>query len=142
MKKKVIINLTFFLMTVFSIYGQFGSQILNTDSTNIEIIRNTEYQIYEETYKNRDSVWYSVHFIKDTTRLNIEGWKRKNGTRFGVWKEYNYDQLLLYTWDYDKGICKVNKDLYPYHDILEKMKSIYEWDDLSGYNTELLPDND
>jgi len=103
------------------VIGQFRQNIA-TDSSEIEIIRNSDYHIYEETYRDRDSVWYSVHFIKDTTRLNTEGWKRKSGKQLGVWEEYDFGGQLLYTWDHDRGTCEVNKRLYPYHDMLQRMK--------------------
>jgi hypothetical protein len=116
-----VATLLLMLLTVTSAIGQLRQNI-STDSSDIEIIRNSEYHIYEETYKNKDSVWYSVHFIKDTTRLNTEGWKRKNGNRLGIWNEYNYDGQWLFRWDFDKGFCEVNKDYFPYHDILQRMK--------------------
>jgi hypothetical protein len=119
---RIITTLLLILLTVTSAIGQY-IQSISTDSSYIEIIRNSIYHIYEETYKNRDSVWFSMHFINDTTRLNTEGWKRKSGKRLGIWKKYNFDGQLLYTWDYDNGICEVNKDHFPYHDILQKMKA-------------------
>jgi hypothetical protein len=111
-----------FLLAYKIVLAQYSENIFKTDTSEIKIIKNSVYHIYEETYKNKDSVWYSVHYIKDTARINTEGWKRRNGKLLGVWNEFNYDQQLLYTWDHDKGNCEVNKDLFPYHDILEKMK--------------------
>jgi hypothetical protein len=95
---------------------------IETDTSNIEIIRNSVYKVYEETYKNKDLIWYSVDFIKDTTKFHTEGWKKKNGTYLGVWEEYNFEGDWMFTRDYDKGLCKVNEEKYPYHDILKKMK--------------------
>lgn len=80
------------------------------------------YKVYKETFKKRDSQWFSVHFIKDTTRLKMEGWYRKNGGPIGIWKEFNFDGQLLYTRDYDNATCEITRELYPYHDILERMK--------------------
>lgn len=122
MNTRIIIS-TILILTSFSTFGQFSRQNIETDSSDIEIIRNSVYHIYEETYKNKDSVWYSVHFIKDTTRLNTEGWKTKDDKYLGVWQEYNFEGELMYTRDHEKAICTVNKDLYPYHDLLERMKS-------------------
>ncbi len=122
MKRKNFL-LIIFVLTSISTFGQFSKQNIATDSSNIEIIRNSVYHIYEETYKNKDSVWYSVHFIKDTTRLKTEGWRIKNGRRLGIWKESNFKGQLLFTRDYDNATCIVNKDLFPYHELLEKMKS-------------------
>ncbi len=121
MKTKTII-FTIIILNSFSSFGQFSRQKIETDSSNIEIIRNSVYRVYEETYKNKDSVWYSVHFIKDTTRLNTEGWRTKDDKYLGVWKEYNFDKELMYIRDYDNATCEINKDLYPFYDILEKMK--------------------
>ncbi|MGI8892910.1 MAG: hypothetical protein ACR2GN_05560 [Bacteroidia bacterium] len=119
---RTVITSLLILLTITSATGQFRQNI-STDSSDIEIIRNSVYHIYEETYKNKDSVWYSVHFIEDTLRLNTEGWKRKSGKHLGIWKEYNFDGQLLYTWDNDNGICEVNKEHFPYHDILQRMKA-------------------
>jgi len=131
---KHLLTLILFLLTLntFSQIKPF-KETIETHSSTIEIIRNSVYQIYEEAYKNKDSVWYSIHFIKDTTRLNTEGWKNKNGNRLGIWHEYNYDGQLLYIWDYEKGICEVNKELYPYHDMLKKMKTICDSLIISAY---------
>jgi hypothetical protein len=123
------------LLIVNSAIGQFRQNI-STDSSDIEIIRNSVYHIYEETYKNKDSIWYSVHFIRDTTRLNTEGWKRKNGEHLGIWEEYDFDGQLLYTWDYDHGICEVNKAHFPYHDILQRMKATADSLIISIYSKE------
>lgn len=95
---------------------------IETDSSNIEITRNSVYRVYEETYKYKDSIWWNVTFINDTTILNTEGWKNKKGKHFGIWKEYDINKNLLYTRNYDKQTCIVNKKIFPYHDILEKMK--------------------
>lgn len=121
MKTRSIIS-TILILTSLSTFGQFR-QSIETDSSDIEIIRNSVYHIHEETYKNKDSVWYSVHFIKDTTRLNTEGWKTRDGKYLGVWREYNFEGQLMYTRDYDNATCIVNEVLYPYHDLLEEMKS-------------------
>lgn len=124
MTTRTVLIFLVLLLTSITAFGQFSKQIIKTDSSEIEIIRNSVYRVYEETYTKKDSIWYSVYFIKDTTQLHTEGWKRKNEQYLGVWKEYNIDKQLLYTWDYDNNICEVNKDLYPYHDVLEKMKLV------------------
>ncbi|MDG5493245.1 hypothetical protein [Psychroserpens sp. SPM9] len=129
--------LTFFtLISGLSVFGQFSRENISTDSSDIEIIRNSVYHIYEESYKNKDSVWYSVHYIKDTTRLNTEGWKRKNGKYLGIWKEYNFDKQLLFTRDYDNAICEVNRQLFPHHEILERMKKKADSLIISNYSQE------
>ena len=129
--------LTFLLLiSGLSVFGQFSRENISTDSSEIEIVRNSVYHIYEESYKNKDSVWYSVHFIKDTTRLNTEGWKRKNGRHLGIWKEYNFDKQLLFTRDYDNAICEVNRKLFPHHEILERMKKKADSLIISNYSQE------
>lgn len=122
MKTKIYISNILILISI-SAFGQFSQKKIETDSSQIEITKNSVYHIYEETFKKNDSVWYSVHFIKDTTRLNTEGWSIKNGKRIGIWKEYNFDGQLMYARDYDNAVCEVNKSLYPFHDTLEKMKT-------------------
>lgn len=72
-------------------YGQFEKIQFETDSTAVELIRNSVYRIKEEVYKLKDSVFYNVSYIEDTTQLHIEGWKRKNGQYFGEWSEYKLD---------------------------------------------------
>jgi len=121
--KRITYILAILILTSISTFGQFSRQSIKTDSSDIEIIRNSVYHIHEETYKNKDSVWYSIHFINDTTRLNTEGWQRKDGKRLGIWKEYNFDRQLLFTRDYDNAVCEINKALYPFHDLLEQMKT-------------------
>jgi len=129
--------LTFFtLISGLSVFGQFSRENISTDSSEIEIIRNSVYHIYEEIYKNKDSIWHSVHFIKDTTRLNTEGWKRKSGKRLGIWKEYNFNKQLLFTRDYDNAICEVNKKLFPHHEKLERMKKMADSLIISNYSQE------
>ena len=95
---------------------------INTDSSDIKIIENSVYHIYEEEYKWKDSIWYSVHYIQDTTRLHSEGWKTKDRKNLGIWREHNFDGELMYTRDYENATCVVNEKLYPYHDLLKKMK--------------------
>ncbi|WLD22968.1 hypothetical protein NU10_09575 [Flavobacterium dauae] len=119
--KRIIISVIL-ILTSLSTLGQFSKQNIETDSSKIEIIKNSLYYIYEETYNNKDSVWYSVHFIKDTTKLKTEGWTTKNDKRLGIWKEYNFDGQLMYTRDYDNATCEINENLYPFHDLLKKMK--------------------
>jgi len=97
-------------------------EIIETDSSHIEIVRNSVYKVYEETYKKKDLIWYSVHYIDDTTQLKIEGWETKTRKRLGVWKEFTRNGELMYTRNYDNATCVVNPKLYPNHDILEKMK--------------------
>lgn len=113
-------------------------EIIETDSSNIEIGRNSYYRIYKETYKKNDSIWYNVTFIDDTTKLNTEGWYLKNGKHLGIWKEYNKDGDLIYSHDYDNNTIEVNRDLYPYHDILENMKLIADSLIIDAYGKEFM----
>lgn len=133
MKYKILFAF-FTLFSGLSVFGQFSRENISTDSSDIEIIRNSVYHIYEESYKNKDSVWRSVHFIKDTTRLNTEGWVKKSGKRLGIWKEYNFNNQLLFTRDYDNAICEVNEKLFPYHDILVRIKKTADSLIISNYS--------
>jgi hypothetical protein len=120
MKRSIYILLILFSV---NLYGQKPfKEIIETDSSSIEIIRNSVYRCYEETYKNKDSIWWSVSYIDDTTQLFTEGWKTKSDKYLGTWKEYNRHGELMYTWNHDNGFCEVNPKLYPYHDLLVKMK--------------------
>lgn len=111
----------FFLSTVVNGQQPF-EEIIETDSSSINIIRNSVYRVYTETFKRKDSVWYSVTYIDDTTKLNTEGWQLKNGRRLGIWKEYDREGNLLFTQNHDKHTCVVNPKMFPYHSILEQMK--------------------
>ncbi|WP_417861501.1 hypothetical protein [Winogradskyella sediminis] len=129
--------LTFFiLISGLSVFGQFSRENISTDSSEIEIIRNSVYHIYQENFKDKDSVWRSIHFIKDTTRLNTEGWAKKSGQRIGIWKEFNFDKQLLFTRDYDNAICDVNRKLFPHHEILDRMKKKADSLIISNYSQE------
>lgn len=119
-------KILFYIPLFFFFANSFGqtpfSEEIETVSSNIEIIRNSVYRIYTETFKRKDSVWYSVTFIDDTTKLNTEGWELKNGKRLGIWKEYDREGNLLFTQNHDKHTCVVNPKMFPYHFMLEKMK--------------------
>lgn len=119
---KQIVAIISFLSISLSGYSQFERIEFDTDSSNVELIRNSVYWIWEETFIERDSIFRSVRFINDTTQIHREGWKNKEGKYLGVWKEYNEEGELMHERDYDNGTCKINKSLYPYYDILEQMK--------------------
>lgn len=133
MRTSIII---FFILTSISSYAQFNEQNFETDSSIVRIIKNSVYHTYRETYKNKDSVWYSVHFIKDTTKLKTQGWQRKNGKRLGIWKEYKFNGDLLFERDYENAVCKINKDLFPFHTILEQKKKKADSLIISNYSQE------
>jgi len=126
------------LLFSFQAYGQKKpfKEIIETDSSTIEIIRNSVYRCYEETYKYNDSIWWNVTYIDDTTQLYTEGWKLKSGKHLGIWKEYNRQGELMYTWNHEAGICEVNKSHYPYHDLLEQMKRKADSLIISAYSQE------
>lgn len=117
-----IIAIISFLTISLSGFSQFERIEFETDSSNVELIRNSVYRIWEETFNEKDSVFYSVRFINDTTQLNTEGWKNKKGKYLGIWKEFNEEGELMYERDHDNATCKINKSLYPYYDLLEQMK--------------------
>ncbi len=119
MKIQTLIILCFTYITSF---GQFSQEKIETDSSFIEVTRNSVYKCWEETSKYKDSVRFITWFIDDTTQIHYESWSKKNNDWFGISREYKKDGTLMYEWDHDKGICKVNKDIFPYFDMLEKMK--------------------
>ncbi len=134
-----MMKLTIHIIILFFSFQAFGQkkpfkEIIETDSSTIEIIRNSVYRCYEETYKNNDSVWWNVTYIDDTTQLHTEGWKLKSGKHLGIWREYNRQGKLMYTWNHEAGLCEVNKSRYPYHDLLEKMKSVADSLIISTYS--------
>jgi hypothetical protein len=112
-----------FLFCSLLTFGQYSEEIINTDSSDIKIVRNSMYKIWEEAYRDKDSVWYSVKYINDTSQVNTEGWQTRDGKQLGIWKEYTINGDLMYTWNHETGICEINPKLYPYHNLLEKMKS-------------------
>lgn len=121
MKNIILLFLILFLTSGYAQELPFREEI-ETDSSNIEIIRNSLYRVFEERYKNKDSIWRNITFIDDTTRLCTEGWSFKNRSYIGVWKEYDRKGNLLYTLDYDNQISEVNPNFFPYHNILEEVK--------------------
>lgn len=136
-----IITIISFLSISFGGYSQFERIKFETDSSSVELIRNSVYRIWEETFKNKDSVFYSTRFIKDTTQLNTEGWKNKAGKYLGIWKEFNEDGELMYERDHVNATCKINKSLYPFHDMLEKMKRKADSLIITAYSKEFFENN-
>ncbi len=106
------------------IFGQFSTQKIVTDSSEIEIIRNSVYKIWEETFKHKDSIFYSVRYINDTSLIKTQGWERKNGEYFGRWVEYSPKGIWLCTKDYDTDTWKFNDKEYPYQGLLDSMKQV------------------
>lgn len=133
---KELFILVFLLLIAFSANGQFQEQTINTDSSKIEIVTNSVYKISEEHFFNKDSVWYSVKFIDDTTQIHIEGWKNKEGEKLGVWEKYNKEGTLMFTWNHNTEVCIVNESLYPWHDLLQKMKKQADHLIISTYSKE------
>lgn len=115
---KLILYIVFIFIS-FQAVGQERPflEVIETDSSTIEIIRNSVYRCYNETYMNKDSIWRNVTFIDDPTRLNTEGWKRKNGDHIGIWSEYDRQGTWLYTIDYNSDTCEYNKSEYPFQTI-------------------------
>ena len=99
MKLTIYITILFFSIQAFGQKKPFRENI-ETDSSSIEIIRNSVYRCYYETYKFKDSIWTNITYIDDTTQLNTEGWKTKSKKYLGIWKEYNRQGELMYTWNY------------------------------------------
>lgn len=119
---KRIVAIISFLSISLSGYSQFERIEFETDSSNVELIRNSLYKTWQETYKYKDSVRFITWFIDDTTQVHYEQWAKKNNERFGVSREFKKDGTIMYEWNHDKGICEVNKQFYPYYDMLEDMK--------------------
>ena len=138
--KRIIVIISFLSISL-SGYSQFERIEFETDSSNVELIRNSVYRIWEETFKDKDSVFYSVRFINDTTQLNTEGWKNKEGKYLGIWKEFNEDGKLMYERDHDNAMCKINKSLYSYHDMLEEMKRKADSLIITAYSKEFFENN-
>jgi len=133
------------IVLLFSSFSAFGQkpfrEIIETDSSHIEIRSNSIYRCYEETYKNKDSIWRSVSFIDDTTKLNTEGWRRKNGTRIGKWSEYDRNGIWLYTIDYDNDTWNYNKSEYPFQYLLDSMKIIADKIIIDKYGIDFFRNN-
>jgi hypothetical protein len=120
--KIILISLVLIFGSIKS-YCQYGQIVLETDSTEIEISKNSVYWILEESYKNKDSIFRSVRFIHDTTQVNVEGWQRKDGEPFGKWNEYTIDGTWLYTIDYTNHSWIYNKDEYKFQSIKDSIKA-------------------
>lgn len=138
--KRIIIIISFLSISL-SGYSQFEKIEFETDSSNVELIRNSVYRIWEETFKDKDFVFYSVRFINDTTQVNTEGWKNREGKYLGIWKEFNEEGELMYVRDHDNATCKINNSLYPYHDMLEEMKRKADSLIITAYSKEFFENN-
>jgi len=123
-KMKPTIYLLFFLFSINALCQNKPSwEIIETDSSSIEIIRNYLYKCWDETYKYKDSTRFIAWFIDDTTQVHYESWEEKTINRnFGISREYKKDGTIMYEWDHDKGILTVNRAYYPYYNMLEEMK--------------------
>jgi len=102
--------------------SQFEVIKIETDSTEIELTKNSIYRIWEETYNLKDSVFYSIRYMKDTTQLHIEGWMNKKRQNFGKWKEFKIDGTWLYTIDYSNHLWKYNRKEFKYQYLKDSMK--------------------
>ncbi|MBL7810271.1 MAG: hypothetical protein JNN28_20785 [Saprospiraceae bacterium] len=103
-------------------YGQYQVITIETDTSAIELTKNSVYWIWEETLKGKDSVWYSVRYIKDTTQVHQEGWKKKNGRRIGKWSEFTLDGTWLYTIDYTRHSWTYNPKKFKHQQLKDKIK--------------------
>ncbi|SKB89509.1 hypothetical protein [Chryseobacterium balustinum] len=116
------VSIIYFILINIFIYSQFERKKIETDSSYIEIVKNSKYKVFNEIYKSKDSIWSRVTFIDDTLKLNSEGWTTKQHKRLGIWQEYNENGDLMYTRDYDNNTCIINSNLYPYHNLLVETK--------------------
>lgn len=119
---KRIITIISFLSISLSGYGQFERIEFETDSSRVELIRNSLYKTWHETYKYKDSVRFITWFIDDTTQVHYEHWTTKANEFFGISREFKKDGTLMYEWNHDNGFCEVNREFYPYYHMLEDMK--------------------
>ncbi|MGH1384502.1 hypothetical protein [Kordia sp.] len=121
MKKYIIL----ILITLISVNGycQYSKVTFETDSTEVKLVKNSEYRIWEETYKNKDSVFYSVRYIKDTTKIHTEGWFNKKEQYLGKWSEHKIDGTWLYTIDYTNHSWKYNKEEFKYQPFKDAIKT-------------------
>ncbi len=117
---KPFLIIIFYLLS-FKLSAQFRTEI-ETDSSHIEIIRNSLYRVYTEEYKDKDSTFYEVRFIDDTTKINVVGWQSLNEEKFGIWKEFKRNGEILYKHNYDDNSITFNESSYPYFNYLQKIK--------------------
>ena len=136
-----ILILVIVLCSVKPAFSQFSEEKIVTDSSEIKIVRNSAYKVLRETYKNKDSVFYSVRYIDDTTKLKIEGWERKNGDYFGNWVEYSPEGTWFYTINYDNDTWKYNKKEYPFQGLLDSMKKKADNIIIKKYGSEFFKHN-
>ncbi len=120
MKKLFILSIV--ILGIKPLFGQFNEEKIRTDSSEINIVRNSAYKIWKETYKNKDLIFYSVRNIDDTTQIIEEGWERKNHDRVGNWITNSPNGIWLNTINYDNDTWKYNRDEYPYHAVLDSIK--------------------
>ncbi len=115
----VILLLSFFYPIILSQDKPFR-EYFETDSTNIEIIRNSVYKITTQTYKYKDSVWYQVLYIQDTNRLYTQGWHDKSGKKYyDVWDEFDFDGTWIYSYDYENDVITRNIEKFKYFYLIE-----------------------
>jgi hypothetical protein len=120
---KTLILLSFFFLNVNTLLSQFSKETILTDSSEIEIIRNSLYKITTEVYKEKDSIWYSVSYISDTNQVKTEGWSNKNNVSLGLWHEYRLDGVWLNSEEHQPYKLIYNDSLYPFMRYFEEIKS-------------------
>lgn len=103
-------------------YSQFERIEFETDSSKVEVIRNSLNKTWHESYNDKDSIRYIVWFIDDTTQVKYEHWTRKNNAFFGISRKFKKNGTLIYERNHDIGSCKISKELFPYYQMLEDMK--------------------
>ena len=141
MTKKYFFLLSSLLIAMVS-FGQYSKQVITTDSSSIEIIKDFPYSyIYRETLDNKDSVKITSYFAKDTTKIREKGWQKRNGKTIGIYKVYTIEGDLLYTKDYDTGNFTLNERYFPYHKTVAKVKKIADSLIIANYSQEFFDTN-
>jgi len=123
------------------VFAQNGKEIIMTDSTETEIIRNSVYIVSEENYRFKDSILYTVRYRADTTQICHKGWKNRRGDYFGKWSEFKLDGTWLKTIDYDNDTWEYNPIEYPFQNYLNEAKKITDRIVIEKYGLNFFKEN-
>lgn len=119
---KLILQLVFAILISSNLFSQFTVKEFQTDSSSVELTKNSLYRIWKEELNNKDSVFYQVTFINDTSQIHVEGYHKKNGDYLGEWSEFKENGTWLYTIDYTNHSGVFNEDEFKFQSLKERMK--------------------